>query len=297
MLTLLLSTLAVVLALAPAAPPDCEALYFGEDRPRDLPGALACFRASEDWTMVTIMLLNGEGARADLKGARAAYESLLKAQGGQPDADGEALGQILRKREANPRAAGRIDFCRDIAQTTLSMNGCPAREDRADDRRTRTLVAKVRTVLAPAQQAQFDEVAAAAARVIEADGQRVYQQFIDGSIRNVAALSQQTLVRKNYRQRVEAWLINRSVPAGGRSFAETDRELNAVYKAEVASADDEYRKKARDAQRAWVRYRDAFARLVSGLRTGSSVEVEQAVRSAITEDRITELKSNPVGGP
>ena len=285
--------LLAVFLLAPApAPPDCDALYAGGERPRDLPAALACFRDREDWTMVTILLLNGEGAPVDLVGARAAYQKLLKEQGGQPDADAEALGAILRRREAKAKPAGRVDFCRDVAQTTISVNACQAEEDRGGERRARELVAKLRTGLAPAQQKLLDEVAAAAVRLIEADGQRMYQQYLEGSVRNTAALLQQRAVRKNYLDRLGAWVVRRRVPAAARPFEEADRELNAVYKEATGAADPAYKTKARDAQRAWVRYRDAFARLVSALQPGA--EVERAVRSLITDDRIAELKHDPV---
>jgi uncharacterized protein YecT (DUF1311 family) len=70
-----------------------------------------------------------------------------------------------------------------------------------------------------------------------------------------------------------------------------DRELNAVYKESLSSDDPEHRKKAHEAQRAWLRYRDAFARLVVALQPTAAT---RNVRALLTEDRIVELTRDPI---
>jgi len=87
--------------------------------------------------------------------------------------------------------------------------------------------------------------------------------------------------------------VRRATPAAKRPLQEADRELNAAYKEVMASEDPEYRSKASEAQRAWLRYRDAFARLMRAMQP-TSPDVERVVHNQLTEDRITELKTDPV---
>ena len=53
---------------------DCygDEFYYGWGRPRDVKKALACYRASNDWTMLAILQINGEGAPADIAQASVA---------------------------------------------------------------------------------------------------------------------------------------------------------------------------------------------------------------------------------
>jgi uncharacterized protein YecT (DUF1311 family) len=285
----------VALALA-AVRPDCPSLYSGLEGAPDLPAALACFRANGNWAMVAVMLLDGEGAAVDVAGARAAYQHLLDENGHARDDDAVAMEKILRQRESHPGDARRIDFCREVARTTYSLDLCAAIGDRADERRTRETIAKTRAALAPGQQSLLDELAAAASRLIEADGQRLYQQYIDGSIRTLASYSQRQRVRKTFVDRLQSWGSPAATLTARRSLDDADRELNAVYRKTLAASDaSDYQSKVREAQRAWLRYRDAFAKFVSARQPpAASPAIRRLVRSLLTKDRIDELRRDAV---
>ena len=304
---------------APAAqedPEECDNLYNGEGRPRDFGKALACYRAREDWVMVTIMQLNGEGAPVDIAGARATFQRHLTGKSGGRDADDDALEGIIEERSANPAAKGRrIDFCRDVARTTVSINPCDAQAMDRKARKGAAKFARLRDKLVPAARVPFDRTLRAFDQFVTAESDRVYQRNIDGSIRNQAATAQEGVLREHL-----AALMKVMVPVGAgapppgapRPFADADRELNDVYRAEVRgyvadyeqrakeAADPElatqcrtyaadYRTKSQNTQRLWVRYRDAAADLAAA-RWPAGTDVRDVARALITEDRIRELR-------
>jgi hypothetical protein len=132
---------------------DCygDKFYYGWGRARDVKKALACYRASNDWMMLAILQINGEGAPVDIAGARASLNRVES-----KDADFEALDRIIKKREANPTAKfRRVDFCKDVANTTPSVDVCQAREEgkktgsRCSSRATRTRGCTARTSSTP----------------------------------------------------------------------------------------------------------------------------------------------------
>jgi len=297
-------------------PEDCEHLYEGDGdgRPRDFVKALACFRAREDWVMVAIMQLNGESTPVDIAGARASYEREL-AQKGVGDADDEALDQIIKRREANPTArARRVDFCRDVARTTVSINPCERQEMDRKVRKGAAAHAQLRAKLPAAARASFDKTLRAFDDFVSAESRRAYQRAIDGSIRNQAAMAEEAVLRRHFAAFLKAMVEagGGGPPAAPRPLPDADRELNAVYRAEVQDYAADYQQRAeetkdaalatqyrgyatdyrtlsRDTQRRWVRYRDAAADLAAARWPGSET-VKDTARALITEDRIKELR-------
>jgi len=303
-------------ASPPAAKPpeDCGALYDGDSRRRDLGKALACYRSQEDWAMVAIMQLNGEAGPVDLAGARASFQRLI-GPGGFKDGDALALEAIVEKREASPAHKGpRVDFCKDVAAITPSLAYC---ERRNLDRRAAQddlLLARLRARLEPRARPAFDGAVGAFRDFIAVEGERVYQEYIDGTIRNQASLAAEAFARASFMAEMK-WLADEAAPTpnpGARSFGDADRELNAVYQAglsgyattfdgvaktgaDPATAETyrtyvrDYRTKSHAAQHAWVRYRDAIAKLAMA-RWPAAHEAEALTRARITEDRIRELR-------
>jgi len=77
-----------------------------------------------------------------------------------------------------------------------------------------------------------------------------------------------------------------------RAFEKADAELNVVLKKLVTVLDDDGKKKLLTAQRAWVVYRDTQATFDADAARGGSMArgMFAATRTAMTEQRITELK-------
>lgn len=291
---------------------DGDEYYFAWEKPRDLAKAFACYRASDDWMMLAIMQLNGEATPVDVAAARA---SLSRVE--SKDGDYDALDRIIAKREAKPTVkAARVDFCRDVATTTPSVNVCQAREETVKERKADADVAKVRSALDVRLRPLFDRARAAYGKLSQADSDRVYQEYVAGSIRNQEAMDQEARIRRNFLATIK--LVIAGPPeriVSRRSFADADKELNAVYSENVSSYVDFNRKSALDADRAknaemaaeyrarvsdyktkshaaqheWVGYRDAMGDLAAA-RWPTVRDARERVRALVTEDRIRELR-------
>jgi len=295
----------VVFLLAPAAPvptppENCDAAYDGVGQAQDFAKALACYRSQEAWAMVAIMQLNGEGTAVDVAAARASFARLVGASAYQ-DADADKLGVIIKAREANPTAkAPRVDFCRDVASTTVSLDPCQQRaldqQIAKDDR----LVKSVRDHLPPPAQGQLDHVVKLFQPFARAEADRAYQEYISGSIRGTFSMRQETMVRENFITFIKSMAVEATAPPAPRSpFAAADRALNAVYRQKVRSyAAGETkataaacRTKARNAQHFWIQYRDAAADFAAS-RWPNSPSIKDVVKALVTEDRIRELQNS-----
>ena len=276
-----------------AEPEDCDAVYYGFGVPRDHAKAIACYRAQADWLMVAIMQTNGEGTPVDLAGARVSLGRLEF-----KDADGEALERIIDKREADPNANGRrVDFCADVANTTNSVDTCRTREGNENTRRGDMRLDRLRSALDARARPMFDRARKAFDKFVKAEGARAYQQYVDGTVRNQAAMDQEALARRNFMAAVQKVTTGPAARlAGGRLFPEADKQLNVVYRQAIDAyaksfADDDvkdYKAKSRAAQQAWIRYRNAMGSL-AGVRWPNQPDVQDRTRALVTEDRIREL--------
>lgn len=319
---MLFSLLVATDAGAPPARENCDAIYDGLGQPKDYGRALKCYRASQNWMMVAIMQLNGEGTRVDIVGARASLDAAqdLEEKGLSPEQSGDLdeLDKIITAREKHPKAKAPRITCRDVATVTVSQNECEARERGREVAAQTERLTKVRARLEPAARAPFDKMAASFVLFHDAEHHRAYQEYVDGSIRNQWAMWQQALLRKNFDAIVKIVAGDlSSVPTAARSLADADAELNAVYREKVRSyaafhedsaanardpsmaatdrqAIKEFRETSRASQRTWIVYRDAAAKL-AGVRWPKVSGIEDVVRALITEDRILELKET-LGG-
>ena len=290
----------------------CEGHYEGWGVPRDFAKAFACYRGQEIWLRVALMQVNGEGTPADLAAARASLDRLAF-----KDADVMALEKIIKKREAGPPAKSRrVEFCRDVASTTVSRNFCQSRAAEEKAHKNDAQLQMVKADLDPRLFPALDRAQAAFTRFVKAEGDRVYQENIEGSIREHEALAQEARVRRHFMATVKRLVTGPAARlAGPRSFPEADRELNSVYNttvshyvtfneraakdalatnapdmvAEYLGRNTDYKTKSRAAQHEWVRYRNAMGELAAA-RWPETHRVEGLARALVTEDRIRELQ-------
>ena len=81
----------------------------------------------------------------------------------------------------------------------------------------------------------------------------------------------------------------------GREYQEADAELNKVYKQVMTRLDDEGHKAAlKEAQLAWIKYRDANCEFESYLNRGGTIYpvVYEGCRAAMTASRTKELQES-----
>jgi hypothetical protein len=302
-----------------AAQPDCDVFYFGIGQQRDLKRAFACEMAEPEpkrnWVLIGVMNLNGDGTPRDLRRAREALEHNRPGECGVTCA---ALEEALRRQEAAPgKPHRRVDYCKDIAQTTTDVNYCLGVQARKEAFVRKREERDLSVGLAPAQRKRFAAVAQAFAKLKDADGAREYQNFKDGTIRSEAAEIMEKRVARHYRAALAAWGPRaQESPRGARSHAQADRELNEIYRrimseldaaiAEAGTASDaeerergvqsatEVKTATRDAERAWLRYVAAWQGFNASVRPDDH-EAAERLRAFLTEQRIRELKYPSIG--
>jgi hypothetical protein len=326
-----LSLVLCLWAAAPAEPlsepsEDCDAIYYGDGRPKDDARALACYRSSGDWAMVAVMQLNGEGTPVDVAGARETFQR-MRGPDGTMSIDAAGLDRILKGRETNPRTPGaHIDFCEDVRGRPW-FGYCARREEKRiiakDDQRLAELRAGVGRRAGPV----FDAACTAFRSYADAERDRTRQKYVDRRNGQEAAVNEEVLVRANFMARLEMVAAGAARPERSpRSFVEAKRALDVAGRDDLrkyesthdpskqihnpmgcelvdskgirspCSHEDpgrtyihDYQAKSRTAQRLWIRYRDAMARLAT-TRWPGEPELGDATRTLITEDRISEMR-------
>ena len=296
---------AFALAMALGSPPmqaaeqaeDCDDYYYGISRTRDLKRAFACHTRApdedKDWMMLTVMHLNGEGTPASLAQAQASFKHVSA-----HDASTEAMEKALALRAAHPETRfPRVDFCKEIAQTTLDGNECDAIQQRRADAATSRFLKPVKASLDRAGAKRFDDLKHAFDSFRKADGERVYEAFIDGTIRNAEAMAQEDFVQRNFVAAIAAWGPKAAPPSSKRSLTDADAELNEVYRKDLSRFDADHataKEAARAAQRLWLKYATAWKHFAERLRPNQPAPDD--LRAFLIEQRIRELRFSGEGG-
>src|SRR4051812_46380674 len=145
----------------------CDDYYEGVGgRPRDFARALDCYRRHEQWLSVAIMQVNGEGTAIDLAAARDSLSREMK------NADTEALEAIIRRREARPTAKSRrVDFCKDVATITTSVDACSSSEVARKTAKADVQLSRLRNDVDPRARPAFDRVRSAFNGFVKSEGE------------------------------------------------------------------------------------------------------------------------------
>ena len=190
----------------------------------------------------------------------------------------------------------RADFCKEIAQTTLDGNECDAIGQLRADAATSRLLKPVRASLDRAGAKRFDELKRAFDAFRKADGERMYEAFIVGSIRNEKAMAQEDFVQRNFVTAIAAWGPKAAAPSSKRSLTDADTELNEVYRKDLSQFDTEHgnaKEAGRAAQRLWLKYATAWKHFAETLRP--SQPAHDDLRAFLIEQRIRELRFSGEG--
>jgi hypothetical protein len=290
-------------AVAQEGREDCDAYYFGIGRAQDFQRAFACEQRrpeeQKDWARLCVMYMNGEGTPRDIKKARAAFRHIHAR-----DASTAALQDALERRETNPKAPlPRVDYCKEIAQTTLDGNYCGTIAQRLAGVTAKDALKNAGKSLTGPAAKRFDELTRVFASFRKADGQRLYADFSEGSIRNEMAMNQENLVQRDFLAAVKAWGPEGGPPpAAKRPLGEADQELNKVYRESMRGYDQEAeldkgraeelqaaKTATRDAQRLWLKYAAAWAKFAEAQRPEHPATDD--LRAYLIEQRIRELQT------
>ena len=310
---------------------DCDDYYFGVTVEPDFGKALQCYEANKflefegrSWEFLILMHLNGEGTPVDVKKAEElfkAWENALPHEVTSMQAD--ALREAIQERKRDPQKSyPRLEYCTDIAGDTVTLNFCSWIKERLAENDFETVMAITKAKLKGASKAIFDKVVAAFTLYQESESQRMYQQYIDGTIRRVAASEQASFVQEQFLSLVKETVEQRGItPADNRAYEAADNELNQVYQddirdyvkfyekliknAELVQAHERYKrfiegykKAAKKAQIHWINYRDLWVELARSLNQKRTRTFDPIVsmQTALTKLRTVELRNDPVVG-
>ncbi|MHC1725404.1 MAG: lysozyme inhibitor LprI family protein [Syntrophobacteraceae bacterium] len=300
---------------------DCDDYYFGISRAPDYPKALKCYQENKAWDFVILMHLNGEGVTADVQKADELFRAWQKESPEETKSlQAEALQEAIRERKAKPGGSfKRLDYCSDIAGDTVTLNSCRSIEEKIAEAGLTKVIAGLKTKLGAGDAAILDKVAGAFAAFREADGMRMYQQYIDGTIRNIAAAGQASFVREQFLKLLAETVERPGLkPASENDYKAADKELNEVYregirtytqtqedliKQETVKGNREtykqniqaYKDVSKKAQLRWIKYRDLCAELARSLYKDKAKTFDPALsmNTAVTKMRVIELRNDP----
>lgn len=242
-----------------------EALYYGIGMAPDPVGARQCafLETGRDdagvfsgRTMLMTIYANGVGAKRDLDVA-------IHLACGIEGAPMESHGRVTRLAELRKKGWKGQDFhfCDDIT-SGLAMGYCAAHEaDMAAPRREAALAA-MSARWSPAARQAFARLRTAHEAYVEAHGSG--EVDLSGTARAAMAIEAEEALRDELVEVLERLRSGRALPTAASRLQAEDAQLNAAYRQRLKEAGgDVYpggvtREGVRDAERAWLRYRDAF---------------------------------------
>jgi uncharacterized protein YecT (DUF1311 family) len=196
------------------------------------------------------MLIEGQGGAQDVPGAKIALAGCFE----------DITVTSLRERIDLPHAAGApYDFCKDNGGTTITTDECTALAGKKTELDGEKLAKSTYARLPPAARPLYGKVAVAWTRFAVADAWLIHDTERGGTIRASAALRSQQIREGERQRRIATILDYQPKPAStDAALVAADADLDAARAAmRKAATDDEQRTMIKDAEDAWLAYRDA----------------------------------------
>ena len=244
---------------------DSEALYYGIGMAADPVRARQCaFLEAERGeggvfsgrTMLMTIYANGRGAKRDLDVA--AHLAC-----GIEGAPMESHGRVSHLAELKAKRWQGQDFhyCDDVT-SGLAMGYCASHEAEMAGARRDSALAAMASGWSPAARQAFGRLRSAHEAYVEAHGSG--EVDLSGTARAAMAINAEEALRDELNEVLERLRSGRALPTAASRLPAEDAALNAAYRKRLAQAGGETWPGAvtpegiRSAERAWLRYRDAF---------------------------------------
>jgi hypothetical protein len=244
---------------------DSEALYYGIGMSADPGRARQCAFLEADRedggafsgrTMLMTIYANGLGAKRDLDVA-------IHLACGIEGAPMESHGRVTHLAELKAKGWKGQDFnyCDDVT-SGLAMGYCASHEARMAGARREAALAAMASGWTPAAKPAFERLRAAHAAYVEAHGSG--EVDLSGTARAAMTINAEEALRDELVDVLERLRSGRALPTPASRFAAEDAQLNAAYRKRLEEAGGETypgavtKEGVRAAERAWLRYRDAF---------------------------------------
>jgi hypothetical protein len=244
---------------------DSEALYYGIGMPADPARARQCAfleaQAEPDGvltgrTMLMTIYANGRGARRDL-------DIAIHLACGIEGAPFESNGRVTHLAELKGQSRPEEDFhfCDDIT-SGLAMGYCAAHQARVAGAKREAQLSALARGWTPAETQAFARLKRAHEDFVEAHGSG--EVDMSGTARGAIAVNAEEEVRDAFAALLKDLAAGHWPRYDAGGYRSADARLNAAYRKrmqEAVAVDSPgavTREGRRDAQRAWLRYRDAF---------------------------------------
>lgn len=274
---------------------DAEALYYGIGRPADVVAARRCAILHSRTTggeaaglfdgdeLLMTIYANGSGVARDLD---LAIKLSCGLQAAPFEHDGRVASLLARKTGDDETP---FHYCQDIT-SGYAMGWCARHEQRFAIARREADIARLTAGLTPTGETVFVRLREAAAAYAEA--RAFHETDLSGTARGAFAVESEEAVWTDFMD------LLGQVAAGGRLAGDAgeakaaDVALNAAYRERLAgSFDDQGSITAdgiRQAERAWIRYRDAWLAFVRAAHPEAS---EDGVNAHLTRERTKALQT------
>ncbi|HEX4964847.1 MAG TPA: lysozyme inhibitor LprI family protein [Thermoanaerobaculia bacterium] len=273
----------------------CTGYVYGPGKARDYDKGRRCCLVKGCDRELAMIFANGWGVPRDYD---AAVHFLCQAGEIAPAEQWGMLGHVQEmRRQAQPQD---LDYCEWVT-SGHGMSWCQGLEidHRAPDwdRRVET----VSSSLPAAARAALKTLRKAADTFAEADGGLTALIHYGGTIYSSQVLAGEQAQTEAFLTALESYAVKRAPAATAAGFESADRALNAAYqqqKIKVKADDKELQRNQvgedtlRDAQRAWIPYRDAWKTFYRLRWKGSAAPeaLDREIATALTTMRAEELR-------
>jgi len=272
---------------------DSESLYYGEKSAPDFSRARLCAFQEDDAaaegvfagpTILMQLYANGlGGVKRDLDLATA-YACDIPGAPAEIDGRVQHLQALKKKPEAR-----RFDYCDDIT-SGLAGGYCAARDATIAGKARSAKTDAIEARIAPAAKPAWAALRKASAAFVDARGGEVDET---GTARAQLVIDEEEATRNAFTAHLGDLLEGRwPAAATAADFDAADLALNAAYKKALAHLGSKQNfttvkpDDTRKAQRAWIAYRDAFARFAPVAVQGTD---SRAVATRLTQERTKDL--------
>lgn len=222
---------------------------------------------------------NGDGVERNYE---VAEYLLCHAAVGMADAETEGMLEHLQKMKSGEETA-ELHYC-DHVTSGYGSGYCANLEWEA-------LMPKLESRLAKFPKSVRD----AANAFVSAETKRIGEQSKGGTGYTAITLGAEMESKQNVVDALERWRSTRANATTSEEAKQADSELNAEYRAaqkEIAEDFPEWKTYLRNAQRAWIAYRDAFAAYYVARWHGAAADevLRREIVTALTRERTTQLR-------
>lgn len=214
-----------------------------------------------------------------------------------PIAEAELEGML--EHIANMRSgeeSEKLDFC----QYATSGYGSMICASRRNDETIPQLDAKLDELRKQSKvKKQYDALRKFGEAYASTEAERIGEQSRGGTGYAAISIGEETAQKEQLVTAIERWTGERAPAASEADLKRADGELNAAYRAEIKRIVDSgeesiqfWNVNLRNAQRAWIKYRDAFADYYAARWKGTAPAdaLRREIVTQLTRDRTAELR-------